>query len=677
MKRLLLVATAGGVVLAYPLIWWLPATHSYRFEFPWLLVLLAVCMIALPIHGRRPVGPALVAMSAVLASVSGHVLVQMSVSQEAMHWAAWAIVPWAVGSMALAGGRLRLQLLKLLGWIFWLQLLMVLLLTVGAWLEWTSPRVAWMGLSGNRNWTAILLVALAPAGWLLVCRQRALVVVQALGLLVALLVLESRGAWLATVVVVCIVAAQSKVAAKGRRLLVPAIVCGALVVAWLVLSGTLAVAVARDVRLPLWTATGRLIADQPLGVGPDQFRKAITSYRAATGYGARAVAAAATDHPHLEVFHALVELGWLGGMAWVVLWWPVWLSLRSRRLPPFLAACGAVALFCGGLVDKPLTQAPTQLLAMVLLGLCWRAWLRARGVAASRPLLRAAALASAALLLVTSLFFILQAVQREWWSRQAAIALRHGQTREAAARLERALAVDRKDHLLLYRAVRLALMEDRLIEARQYLATLQQVEPDLAHTNYLMVRLLRAEGMSAADSLPWLVREAELHPYESPPWIELYSIYAQAGEWQSAEAVVNHLISAWRHKAELQHGPALPGLRAAWREAFCRQDLSAALELAGQLCGPDLAAGIDPLALLTQPGVSNEEGKGFSLDDADWWSVEQEPKRAFQAPAAYRWRNLHLLSLVRDEAVLPPSLYLQATTGDRSLREMAARVSKP
>ncbi|MEI8079831.1 MAG: hypothetical protein WCH61_09430, partial [bacterium] len=176
-----------------------------------------------------------------------------------------------------------------------------------------------VGLTGNRNWMASLILALTPWVWLALAPRRSLPATVSLGetpfqrgspnggwprvvrLLVGAVVLavslglasraESRGAWLALGGYLLLFWVLPRFSWPGRGLLLGGLagVMVACVMAW---PERVAQAIADDIRLPLWAQTARLVAAQPWsGCGPGLFRREFVGYKSAAQMERRVAAA--------------------------------------------------------------------------------------------------------------------------------------------------------------------------------------------------------------------------------------------------------------------------------------------------------------------------------------------------------------------------------------------------
>lgn len=252
------------------------------------------------------------------------------------------------------------------------------LVNVGHGLAQWSRGVSVVGLAGNRNWFACLVVATLP--WALLAWKRRPYgrlpkVVGSLAVLVLSLLLlwraESRGAWLAAILgCICLAAGRWLRGWRYGAVLVGGVVLTAGIIGW-GLMPHLAGLSERDIRIPLWRGTVALIADHPMaGVGPGNFRGAFPSYRLPEQLSRR-VAAPATTHPHNQFLALAAEVGLPLALLWVGMLVPF---LAGPRRTPFgwCVYASAFVVVAQSFLDKTLVQPPTAALGLMMVGFLWR-----------------------------------------------------------------------------------------------------------------------------------------------------------------------------------------------------------------------------------------------------------------------------------------------------------------
>ena len=246
-----------------------------------------------------------------------------------------------------------------------------------------------VGVTGNRNWMAALVLALAP--WLpmavgdflqerdLRCRRHVLWAVSGVAVL-AVLLLAWQTRCRATVVALLAFGAWWAFwripTRTWRAAFVGILVAVCLVGTWLGRERLEAMA-ARDIRLPCWRGTIAMVSQSPwLGAGPGQYRREFPAYRTPAQMQ-RAVAGDITEHPHNQ----LLFLAATAGLPFAVLWLGLLIPLLAP--PPRdawlkSAHFTAFILVAHALLDKQMVQPPTDLLACITIGLVWRPFVVSR-----------------------------------------------------------------------------------------------------------------------------------------------------------------------------------------------------------------------------------------------------------------------------------------------------------
>jgi hypothetical protein len=370
---------------------------------------------------------------------------------------------------------------------------------------------------------------------------------------------ESRGAWLALGGYLLLFWVLPRFSWPGRGLLVGGLagVAVACVMTW---PERVAQAIEDDIRLPLWAQTARLAAAQPWGgCGPGLFRREFVQYKSAAQMERR-VAAAVTEHPHNEPLQVAATLGVPLAVLWLAQWWPL-----TRRPRGALLACAhftAWMIFCTALLDKTLTQPPTQIAGYLCLGLLWRArWPGRLRPARRSRLMRATWLAAAGVALVIGLVVGVPRVLASAWFRSAAIAEEAQRYPEAVAGYARAARLCPEDPTSAMLAGTLA--NSRLRNPQQALAFLQAVwsrEPDFAHVNGEIGFALGLLGKSDA-ALPFLERDTRLYPFDGLAWQRYLMCCLLNQRWEAATAASDRLAELWDRKLRNQLGDAEVKLR--------------------------------------------------------------------------------------------------------------------
>ena len=370
---------------------------------------------------------------------------------------------------------------------------------------------------------------------------------------------ESRGAWLALGGYLLLFWMLPRFSWPGRGLLLGGL-AGVAVACVMTRPERVAQAIEDDIRLPLWAQTARLTAAQPWGgCGPGLFRREFVQYKSAAQMERR-VAAAVTEHPHNEPLQVAATLGVPLAVLWLALWWPL-----TRRPRGALLACAhftAWMVFCTALLDKPLTQPPTQIAGYLCLGLLWRArWPGRLRPARRSRLMRATWLAAAGVALLIGLVVGVPRVLASAWFRSAAIAEEAQRYPEAVAGYARAARLCPEDPTSAMLAGTLA--NSRLRNPQQALEFLQAVwsrEPDFAHVNGEIGFALGVLGKQEA-ALPFLERDARLYPFDGLAWQRYLMCCLLNQRWEVATAASDRLAELWDRKLRNQLGDGEVKLR--------------------------------------------------------------------------------------------------------------------
>ena len=243
-----------------------------------------------------------------------------------------------------------------------------------------DARTEVVGITGNRNWMAICLLATAPWGAIAIyalcrgLRRRAWrLAITAVAISPVLLLIHrcaSRAAWVALVCYLLFVG-LNRLRARVRLLVLALIV---------IIGGSGAIAnherivqiVDKDIRIPVWETAAQLAADHPVtGVGPGRFVNVYAEYLTTSSYHRRAVASETIAHPHNEFLNIAANIGIPAALAWLI---AILLLLRlPRGAPAYLqiAHFSAFVIYLHAMLDKPLVQPPSSIIALCCLGLLY------------------------------------------------------------------------------------------------------------------------------------------------------------------------------------------------------------------------------------------------------------------------------------------------------------------
>lgn len=516
-----------------------------------------------------------------------------------------------------------------------------------------------VGMAGNRNWMSTTVVALCPWCWVALPRtlrpikgRMALPSVPALCALLIPLVLSlvvafagrSRGTWLALGAYCVFFVGMRCVARRWRGLFCCCLIVLMAVAGWFG-RASVASAARRDIRLPLYGRTLRLIADHPLlGVGPGNFGRAFVTYRSLE-HKKRRLAAHMTAHPHNEILHLAAQLGIPLGCLWCLC------LLCLVRLPstPLLGAAhfSAWMIVVHAQFDKVLVQPPTALLGLILLGILWRRHIPCRAQGAHRtPLLRC--LASTVAVAVTGYGLVagMMAVQVGWCLRKAFLAEDTGRrladeadTQGAAKLFQYAYEAYRRTTQLRPNDVwthTLAgtIANDKLRNpevALSHLRRAHQLDPNFAHVNG---EIAFAFGALRRHDLayPFFRREVELYPFDVLASQRLLVCGLATGHESEVAPVSDRLgMLRERHLRHQLGAEWLARTGQAVGAALRSGDCARAAELANQLVAPLGQGSAEPAFFHLAPNADlnlDLYRKPFTADDAGGWLLAIEAHRA-------------------------------------------------
>lgn len=187
---------------------------------------------------------------------------------------------------------------------------------------------------------------------------------------------EARGAILGLMVTAfffVILNLPAKHYKTGLRLVLYAAII--IVVLLALFRGPVANAVNSDIRLPLWKGCMKMIADHPvIGIGSGRFESSFAPYRP-MDYFLRGVAAVRTNHPHNTPMYILACFGIFGFLAWLLIWLiPIvkfMFKYQQHSLIGRIIFHSYLLIFIHGLFDLVLFEWPTVIIGAFLLGLLW------------------------------------------------------------------------------------------------------------------------------------------------------------------------------------------------------------------------------------------------------------------------------------------------------------------
>ncbi len=485
-----------------------------------------------------------------------------------------------------------------------------------------------VGTTGNRNWLAALIVALAPwpglalvrcrqwrfphQNWLVLSttawRRRALHLgLIGLSLAISLLLAihgQSRAVWLTLTVYLLAFQVWPRLRRRRSRI---GFVLG------LLLGGALALSLAgaylhnalnEDIRLPLWQATGRMIMQHPLlGVGPGNFTSSFTAYKTLE-QKRRAVSAPVTEHPHNELLRLAAELGLPLALAWCVILIP--LLRRPGVRSGFWQAVhfSAFILIGAGMFDKTLVQPPTRALALILLGILWRRRLKVRSPHPPQPTpqRRKIELMLVIGLVTYGLVSTTVALMSTWHLRRGMLAENAGEYAKAYDAYDQAARIAPANPRFHTYAAFIA--NRKLHDPKRALAHLDKVwqgNRDFGHIN-AEIGLALAQMQQYQNAIPFFQREADLFPFDHNAQAQLLRTLIRANAAADLHPVLARLAQARHHHLTMVQSPhELAATAELWLEAVRLNHPQAAMRAAHQLSsrlilGISAEPGFQPLA---------------------------------------------------------------------------------
>jgi tetratricopeptide (TPR) repeat protein len=509
-----------------------------------------------------------------------------------------------------------------------------------------------VGTPGNINWLAGLLLMLSPwvvwhfiqfARRIIPNRKAALVLAVSAWLIPTVFILyhsQSRSAWLAlgllpaALVMVRMRRQFHKALVFG---LLAAIGVGGLLTAYIHFPARLLQVVEKDVRVPLWTGTGVMIAKHPLGVGAGAFQTAFTPLRRVSSYQNRLYAADMTVHPHNEILNVGAQLGIPAMLGFLVMLAAVF---RYAVYDP-LQICVRISAYFAvmlSMFDMLLVQPPTGFLGFFFLGLCWpvsvpacRSKDRTRKWAVPKILI--AGLVISGMLVVC------------WMDITHDIYMRRGELAESIAYshmdandqdrgrkyLGDAISHFKKavfpfNHIIPYYKIgRLSLMlPEKNDQAQAYLNRVAAMDPNFSHLNLLFGQLyFQRRDWAAAEK--YFTRECEFYPRSERAWQNMYAFVTATGRYARLDAIDTLLGDIYRERARQNFGDnGLAARQKDFREKVQHENPANALAAANALVDRIHHNFTDPLFFEITRGQNRSSAffaDGFNVLDAAMWRL--------------------------------------------------------
>lgn len=573
-KALFALACGLGILAAWPMSLLPPShtAHAFHLRLPVYVVLSALG--ALVVMGSRLRPPAWLLIALVVYGMAGLLqLPRASVQPEAVAAAACAaLIPLAASALPSQHVRYLTRALALL-WA--LEVLYAAIsLRVG------KPPV---GTTGNINWLAILVLALAP--WAMLTARPLPRVLRATS-------------W----VVICVASLATIGACQSRGALLALLACLGLWGIWrlprtlriaalilaLVLAATGVAMVAPHLpaaerRPSLWQSASLVAQDQPLlGCGPGRYDVTVPRYSTQTDYHRSWEAAVITRHPHNELLYKAATLGFPAAIAWLALCLSVLGSLRTQDPVARAACCSTILLLVSGMLDRTLSLAPTDLLAYLCLGLCWRDQFA--------PAARARWPENLALVWWTSVtcaVVLMGLGSQRVWSEGLArlrgtILEKAGHGDKALAAYRQALTVVPGSHDLLYRAaVQAVRWQQNPADAIPLLQACAERAPDYADVQRYLGQCYWQLG--ALDLAAWhLQRQTALFPWRLRGWQDQLAFAYQREDLDAAKDAASRLAEVYAERASYRAGEREPTYLA-WARAVENGDADSAIRALQQM----------------------------------------------------------------------------------------------
>ncbi len=472
-----------------------------------------------------------------------------------------------------------------------------------------------IGFAMNRNWFATALLATAPwvphalREWCSMSIQswRWRVSAAAVSVMTLLLVYqcESRAAWLA---LICygLLLLFWKWSRSRQRLILGATLLLAVFAAVILFRAEVGTAMERDIRLPLWKGTLRLIADQPaMGVGPGRYVEE-QILRLDESYHRRLMAAPLVSHPHNELLHVAAAAGVVPALAWLLLMVSVLRRFPSEDDSVHLARFGAFVLLLHGMLDMVLVQPPGSIVAFVLIGMVWMPrtgavvfparWMRALPGRVLVGLLIAGAL----------VWSVAETSRQLGWGWHFRRGHQYLQIQDLSTALTHFRTSTRIQPERVAGWYAKATVEIRNQQAEQALESLDQVVQ--LNRNYAHVHRLRGNTLlrlgQAEDAMEAYRSDLALHPNSLATLLNYYTAAFAANRAGQAGAIAGHVRAVSGGWLRQLHGERGERLREEWQAAVSGGDVARAVDLANRLTDhPNLRLQMaDPLLYTTAVG---------------------------------------------------------------------------
>ncbi len=430
------------------------------------------------------------------------------------------------------------------------------------------------GIPGNWNWHAGMLLAAAPPSIFLIYRlsgryvsafwgRAALTLVPALPAAYIIVLCNTRAAWLALASAAAVLFLLRW--GRSRRIMswaAAALLClGALI--FLRYSGKIAGAVYNDVRLPLWSAALRLVADHPVaGVGMSGYESAYTSLRGINYFIRSNYVSSRSSHPHSQPLFIAGALGLTGLAAWLyVMLYPlarIILEFRRFDVPVRVLALSMLMVLVQSLFDMTMVVWPTVYISLILAGLLWREVHVADGCLAEEgtpaaeagtSLFRALKYAACAVLIAVFAAGVFRNLNYSYHIRSSWVHLHAGRTNDAVRSADEAFRYSMDPVNICHAGVvSLAANNDHLL-ALHFLSMLKDTPCEfIGHSNdYLAACSLRMGRR--LDAMDYLDRELQIFPLSLVSLYNKMRLEIDLGRSADAEKTANAITEVLQFKS--------------------------------------------------------------------------------------------------------------------------------
>ncbi len=485
----------------------------------------------------------------------------------------YVTIPIAAAILLKSG---QLTLTKIAAWASCLWFVQIILACIALYRQ-SEP----VGTPGNINWMAGLLLMLSP--WVIYyfmqtakrCiknRLTSVLLPLLLFLIPTIFVLyqcHSRAAWLAAALLPVFFIIIRLPRLLHRTVLITTLLSAVLIgltAAYIWFPAPLLRVVEKDVRLPLWTGTGVMIAKHPLGIGTGLYQKEFTPFRKVSSYQQRLYAADMTVHPHNELLNIGAQLGIPALLAFIIMISQIW---RSPHRDP-LQACARISAYFViflSMFDMLLVQVPTSFLGFFVLGLNWPVHGNAlpdtlKETAPWIPGTIVTCLCTVAALVVAYI-----QISHNSYLRLGMIKEEVANSYNAPDRLDEKLALIKKaigfyekslspfnTIIPSYKIGRLSMrLPQHTEQAEAYLKRVAALDPDFSHLNLLFGQLsLQQQDLASAEH--FFSRECAFYPRSEMAWQNMYTFVTGMGQYQHTISIDRHLRDIYRERARQNFG---------------------------------------------------------------------------------------------------------------------------